>query len=39
VLPVSVARAVPLRVGETTIAHGSVGAVDERVAVQITQAF
>jgi flagellar motor switch protein FliM len=39
VLPVSVARAVPLRVGEATFAHGTIGAVDERVAVQITKAF
>jgi len=39
VLPVSIARAVPLRVGEATFAHGTIGAVDERVAVQITRAF
>lgn len=39
ILPVSVARAVPLRVGEATFAHGTIGAVDERVAVQITHAF
>lgn len=38
-LPVSVARNVPLRVGDKTIAHGSIGAVDDRVAIQITQAF
>jgi len=39
VLPVAIARAVPLRVGGQTIAHGSVGAIDERVAIQISQAF
>lgn len=38
-LPVSVARNVPLRVGDKTIAHGSIGAVDDRVAIQISQAF
>ncbi|WP_295635676.1 FliM/FliN family flagellar motor switch protein [Novosphingobium sp.] len=35
VLPVSVARRVPLRIGDVTVAHGSVGASDERVAIQI----
>ena len=39
VLPVTIARNVPLQVGATTIAHGTIGALDERVAVQITQAF
>lgn len=39
ILPVTVARNVPLRIGKTTIAHGTIGALDERVAVQITQAF
>ena len=39
VLPVTVARNVPLRIGTTTIARGTIGALDERVAVQITQAF
>ena len=39
VLPVTIARNVPLRIGGTTIAHGTIGALDERVAVQITQAF
>jgi flagellar motor switch protein FliM len=34
-----VARNVPLRIGTRTIAHGTIGALDERVAVQITQAF
>jgi flagellar motor switch protein FliM len=38
-LPVSVARNVPLRIGDKTIAHGAIGSVDDRVAIQITQAF
>ena len=37
VLPIMVARSVPLRVGEITIARGTVGQVDEQVALQITQ--
>ena len=36
-LPIPVARVVPLRVGGRTIARGTVGAVDDRVAVQITR--
>ena len=39
VLPVSVARHVPLRVGDQIIAHGTVGTMDDRVAVQIHSAF
>jgi|GEM_PF-348835 len=39
VLPVAVARQVPLRVGDSTIAYGTVGTMDDRVAVQINQAF
>jgi flagellar motor switch protein FliM len=39
ILPVAVARSVPLKVGDKTIAHGTIGAMDDRVAVQITQAF
>jgi flagellar motor switch protein FliM len=39
VLPVAVARSVPLRIGDKAIAHGTIGALDDRVAVQITQAF
>lgn len=39
VLPVPVARAVPLRVGGQTVAHGTVGAVDDRLAVQLSQVF
>lgn len=39
ILPVAVARSVPLKVGDRTIAHGTIGAMDDRVAVQITQAF
>lgn len=39
VLPVAVARSVPLVVGDRTIAHGTVGALDDRVAIQITKSF
>ena len=39
VLPVTVARSIPLRIGDRTVAHGAIGALDECVAVQITQAF
>ena len=39
ILPVAVAREVPLRVGATTLARGTVGSLDDRVAIQITQAF
>ena len=35
VLPVMVARRVPLRIGVVTVAHGSIGAADDRVAIQI----
>lgn len=38
-IPVSVARNVPLRIADKTIAHGHIGSVDDRVAIQITQAF
>ena len=37
VLPVAVARAVPLAIGAATIAHGTIGAQDDRVAVRLTQ--
>lgn len=39
VIPVAVARSIPLLIGERAIAHGAVGAMDDRVAVQIAQAF
>ena len=39
VLPVSVARHVPLKIGGKTIATGSVGDADDRVAIRVTQAF
>lgn len=39
VIPVAVARSVPLRAGGRTIATGTVGELDDRVAVRITQAF
>lgn len=38
-LPVAVARQVPLRCGDITVASGTLGAMDDRVAIQITQAF
>lgn len=39
VLPVSITRQVPLRVGDQIIARGIVGTLDDRVALQITSAF
>lgn len=39
VLPVAIARHVPLRVGDATIAQGTVGTMDDRVAVQVQSAF
>lgn len=39
VLPVAVARSVPLKVGDRVIASGTVGELDDRVAVQISNAF
>lgn len=38
-LPVAVARSVPLTIGDKVVAHGTVGEMDDRVAVQITHAF
>ena len=37
VLPVAVARAVPLTIGAATIARGTIGAQDDRVAVRLTR--
>lgn len=37
VLPVAVARAVPLSIGETVVARGTIGSADDRVAVKLTQ--
>lgn len=37
VLAVPVARSVPVRIGPRTIGHGSIGTVDDRVAVRLTQ--
>ena len=37
VLAVPVARNVPLRIADTLIGHGTIGAVDDRVAIQLTQ--
>jgi flagellar motor switch protein FliM len=39
VLPISVARQVPLTAGDATIALGTLGETDDRVALQIIQAF
>ena len=36
ILPVAVARKVPLRIGGRTIAHGTVGELDDRAALQIS---
>lgn len=38
-LPVPVARDVPLRIGEHTVAHGTIGALDDRSAIQLTRTF
>ncbi len=38
-IPLTLSREVPLRISETTIAYGSVGAADERAAVQLTRVF
>ncbi|AKM06226.1 FliM/FliN family flagellar motor switch protein [Pelagerythrobacter marensis] len=39
VLPIMVARNVPLQIGEAIVARGTVGEVDDQVALQITQTF
>lgn len=39
IIPVAVARAVPLLTGDAVLGHGTVGAVDDRVAVQLNDAF
>lgn len=39
ILPVAVARAVPLLLGGLAVASGTVGAADDRIAIQITTAF
>jgi flagellar motor switch protein FliM len=36
---VAVARQIPLKVGDTTIAHGTVGAIEDRMAIQLSSAF
>jgi flagellar motor switch protein FliM len=38
-IPLTLSREVPLRILETTIAYGSVGAADERAALQLTRVF
>jgi flagellar motor switch protein FliM len=37
VLPVIVARSVPLKIGEVTLAYGSIGAQDDQIALKLTQ--
>lgn len=37
VLPVALARAVPLSIGSTVLARGTIGAQDERVAIKLSQ--
>lgn len=37
ILPVAVARSVPLTIGDRIIAHGTVGEMDDRIAVQIVK--
>ena len=39
ILPVAVARSVPLQIGGRTLASGTIGEIDDRVAVQVTHAF
>lgn len=39
VLPIMVARSVPLQVGEVVLARGTIGEVDDQVALQITHTF
>jgi flagellar motor switch protein FliM len=39
VIPVAIARSVPIRAGGRTIASGTVGELDDQVAIRITQAF
>ncbi|VWX53066.1 FliM/FliN family flagellar motor switch protein [Novosphingobium sp. 9U] len=39
VIPVAVARSVPLKAGERTVATGAIGEFEDRIAVQITTAF
>jgi flagellar motor switch protein FliM len=38
-IPLVLSREVPLKILETTIAYGSVGAADERAALQLTRVF
>lgn len=39
VIPVAVARSIPLAVGGATIAHGTAGTFDDRIALRLTQTF
>jgi flagellar motor switch/type III secretory pathway protein FliN len=36
-IPLAMGRQVPLMVGETTLAHGSVGTSDDRMAIRLTR--
>ena len=38
-IPLALSRQIPLKISETIIAYGTVGATDERVALQLTRAF
>ena len=39
ILPIMVARNIPLRIGKVVVAHGSVGEIDNQVALQVTEIF
>ena len=39
VFPLALSREVPLKISETTIGYGSVGAAEDRVALQLTRVF
>lgn len=39
VLPITVARSVPLHIGDAIVARGTVGEIDDHAAIEITQAF
>lgn len=39
VIPVPVARNIPLVSGTHTLAHGAIGTMEDRVAVRLTQSF
>lgn len=39
IIPLSIARQVPLQIGGATVAQGTIGSQDDRVALQITRSF